>query len=1002
MGVVSTEPKLIPLRIRLPYQTEEEFIEKYGSNVARGGVFIATRALKPEGSQLAFEFVLADGRRLIRGDGVVVKAQVDEGGTRAGMTVRFVRLDSASKAMIDRLIAARTGVAPQPPEHVIAAAPPAPIAASLLPLKTVEGTAIVEGSKPSENTRGLSGFGGGALPPTAARTPVAGGYVSAFDRAPYAEAKGISGETPPTTVQAEAPSAVDAPVTESTAQVEPSLSDVAPAHAPSTGGTPAPHRSEAPDAVEASAVAVTAQNEGPAAAAVATAAAAEAPAAVPVPVVETRAEAPPTPEAPVTETRAEAPPPPEAPVTEAETEAPSPVLASTTEAQADAPSEVLASTTEAQADAPSEVLASTTEARADAPSEVLASTTAAQADAPSTVVASVTEAQADAPAAGVAPVTEAAPQSGSASSQGFAPPTSASPSQVSAPQPTEALSRGASGTRPRRRSSVLDEPVAQAPKQEIPEVVLGIDLGTTNARVAVYQAGAPRLIPLTPEGKTAVPSCVSIDDAGELIVGEAARSRMARSPQDAVIAAKRLIGQRARSKRVKEQAGQVPFQLVADAAGDTGVRLRDRVRSLTEISAALLSSLKASAEAFVGHPVGRAVLCVPAYFTDHQRAAMREAGRLAGLEVVRIFNEPSAVALAFGHGKALPRKRILVYDLGGGTFDATVVEVTGDELEAVANGGDNFLGGMDFDARIARFVSQRFEADQKVPLNVSPISALRLRDAAERAKIALSETESSTLELAGAALRADGSTVDLKLELTRAELETLTADLVDRTLQVTRDVLASANLSPQSLDEVLLVGGQSRAPLVRKKVEELVARPVRTDVDAQAAVALGAAILGHAFLEAAKGKPGVALSEVLSAPIGIATRNGGMRRVLERNTRLPAEKTILLPARSGETIGVAVFQGAAERAEDNEYLGCLNATLDKTGEVAVRFSLASDGTLALTAAGPGGRGAQVTITTDDASDELRAALYASAPLPGEETQTRKGVLGGFKKLFGRG
>ncbi|MDQ3264601.1 MAG: TIGR02266 family protein [Myxococcota bacterium] len=909
---MSTEPKLIPLRIRLPYQTEEEFIEKYGSNVARGGVFIATRALKPEGSGLAFEFVLADGRRLIRGDGVVVKAQVDEGGTRAGMTVRFVRLDSASKAMIDRLIAARTGVAPQPPEHVIAAAAPAAVAAPLLPLKKVEVPAApIAGSRPSETTRSSPGFGVGTQPPTDARAPVAGGYASAFDRAPYAEAKG---------------SAATGRSSGGSAQ-----GDRADALAPATRAIDA--RLDAPSPLEGHR-----SDTAPA-----TAAPAEAASALEAPPAAARSEAPSSAQTPLTHVAVQfAPPAAETPIAVEER----PV-----------------------AEAAAQTSGPASEEAATAPA--VPSADAAERLGPSSV------SQAPASVRG---------------------PTS---NQASSPQTPEALARGATGTRPRRRSSVLDEPIAQAPKQEIPEVVLGIDLGTTNARVAVYQGGAPRLIPLTPEGKTAVPSCVSIDDAGELIVGEAARSRMARSPQDAVIAAKRLIGQRARSKRVKEQAGQVPFQLVADAAGDTGVRLRDRVRSLTEISAALLSFLKSAAEAFVGHPVGRAVLCVPAYFTDHQRAAMREAGRLAGLEVVRIFNEPSAVALAFGHGKALPRKRILVYDLGGGTFDATVVEVTGDELEAVANGGDNFLGGMDFDARIASFVAQRFEADQKVPLNVSPISALRLRDAAERAKIALSASESSTLELAGAALRADGSTVDLKLELTRTELETLTADLVDRTLQVTRDVLASANLSPQSLDEVLLVGGQSRAPLVRKKVEELVARPVRTDVDAQAAVALGAAILGHAFLEAAKGKPGVALSEVLSAPIGIATRNGGMRRVLERNTRLPAEKTILLPARSGETIGVAVFQGAAERAEDNEYLGCLNATLDKNGEVAVRFSLASDGTLALTAAGPGGRGAQVTITTDDASDELRAALYASAPLPGEEAQARKGVLGGFKKLFGR-
>jgi molecular chaperone DnaK len=232
-------------------------------------------------------------------------------------------------------------------------------------------------------------------------------------------------------------------------------------------------------------------------------------------------------------------------------------------------------------------------------------------------------------------------------------------------------------------------------------------------------------------------------------------------------------------------------------------------------------------------------------------------------------------------------------------------------------------------------------------------------------------------------------------------MESVTDELVERTLQVTRDVLASANLSAQSLDEVLLVGGQSRSPKVRARVEELVGRNVRTDVDAQAAVAYGAAILGHALIQASKGKPGVALSEVLSAPIGIATRDGGFRRVLERNTRLPAEKTILLPGKAGESLGVLVFQGAAEQAEDNEYLGSLSATLERNGELQVRFAVGADGTLSLTAAGPGGQRTAVTLSTDDASDEVRAALYAAAPLPGEEESGKKSVLGGIKRLFGR-
>ena len=370
----SSDPKLIPLRIRLPYSSEEEFLEKYGSNVARGGVFIATRALKPEGTALSFEFVLADGARLLRGEGVVQKTQVDEGGGRSGMTVRFSRLDARSKALVDRVIARRLGVIPRPPEE--------------------------------------------------------------------------------------------------------------------PGGEP---------------------------------------------------KAPPA--------------------------APAPALLS----------------------------------------------------------------------------------------------------------PEQKF---------RRRQSLLEVPVATAPATQAgPDHILGIDLGTTNCRAAVYQEGAARMVPFDKDGRTfAIPSVVALDDKDRVLVGLRAKAQTLVDPMHTVFGAKRLMGRRARSRKIRELSKRFPYAIVPDAEGDAGVQLRGKTFTLPEIAAMLLSSVKASAQEMLGREVTRAVLCVPAYFNDHQRAAMLQAGRLAGLKVLRILNEPSAVSLAFGYGKGLARKRVLVYDLGGGTFDASVVELTGDDL----------------------------------------------------------------------------------------------------------------------------------------------------------------------------------------------------------------------------------------------------------------------------------------------------------------------------------
>jgi molecular chaperone DnaK len=783
---VERDPPAVPLRIRLPYGTEEEFIEGYGTNVAASGVFIATRSFKPTGTVLQFEFVLAGGSRLLRGEGMVIQTQVDEGGGRSGMTVRFTRLDAASKALVDRVLAARSGTPPQAPEPV------SPVIA--------------------------------ALP----------------------------AETPPT-----------------------DAADVAPAEAPPAEAPPA----EAPP-VDAALVDAASADAAPADAAPADAAPADA-------------------------------------------------------APADA----------APADA--------------APAH------AHLADAPTVDGPAADTAPAEAPRADVA-VAETT--------------LSEIPSSVSPP---------AAERRPPRPIASPAEPRRASPQGD--DVLLGIDLGTTSARCAAVIDGVPRLLPLTPDGRTFfIPSVVALVNGDRLVVGEEAKAQLLVDAGRTVSAPKRLLGRRARSAQIRAWAARLPYAVVADADGDAAVELGGAVYPLPEIVSHLLAALKVAAQEHLGRAVRRAILCAPAYFTHPQRSALLRAGHLAGLEVVRIFNEPTAVALAYGHGRGLARKRVLVYDLGGGSFDASVVQITGNDLEVVATGGDVFLGGMDFDDRLVDAL--RRESGHAEP-GAAPLELQHLRVAAERAKIVLSEVERTPVQLPWAFARA---------ELDRGTLEKLTADLVDRTVDTTRAVLHAANLAPGSLDEVLMVGGQSLAPLVRRRVEEALGRPGCPDVDPLGAVALGAAILGDALVRAEKGRGGVRLSEILSLPIGIALRDGSMRRVLDRRTPLPAEKTLSIPVSAGAPVGIAVFQGEAAVADENEYLGSLSLTAERGGEASLRFRVNADGTLQLAARGPG-LGQETVLATGDAADPIRSEIVRSAPLPGDghARAVSAGLFGGIKRLFGR-
>jgi molecular chaperone DnaK (HSP70) len=535
---------------------------------------------------------------------------------------------------------------------------------------------------------------------------------------------------------------------------------------------------------------------------------------------------------------------------------------------------------------------------------------------------------------------------------------------------------------------VLEVPVSAPVAPSLPEVVLGIDVGTTQARVAVFHEGSVRLIPTGGADMRGLPSMLAVDASGQLLVGSAALAEAERAPRHAATGLKRLIGLRARSPRLRSFVG-LPFSVAADPRGDAGIELQGRVIPLIDFAAQLLRELKSTASAFLGREATRAVLCVPAYFDARQRAVLREAGERAGLQVLRVLNAPAAATLAYGHGRGLARKRVLVVDLGGGGLEVSVVQVTGDDLEIVTTGTDPTLGGMDFDARIA----EALMSDLRSSGTATPESSLDwgpLRLAAEAAKVRLSDQEETPVSLR------EGP----GLTLSRERVEALTADLAQRVTEATREVLASSALTPQGLDAVVLVGGQSRAPLVRRRLEESLGVTVRSDVDPLGAGALGAALLGRSLLEINSGKPGATVSDVLSVPLGVAERGGTFRRVFERNTRLPADKTLVLPVTPGP-LSLAIFQGTSALAAENEYLGALHFQFERSGEAELHFSLSQDGILSLSATLPGAKRQPVTLATEDLDDAARDALIARSPFATETKESPAGLFSGLRKLFGK-
>jgi molecular chaperone DnaK len=452
--------------------------------------------------------------------------------------------------------------------------------------------------------------------------------------------------------------------------------------------------------------------------------------------------------------------------------------------------------------------------------------------------------------------------------------------------------------------------------------VIGIDLGTTNSCVAIMEGGKPRVIENS-EGDRTTPSVVAFTKDDEVVVGQSAKRQAVTNPQNTLFAVKRLIGRKFTDDVVQKDIGMVGYKVVKADNGDAWVEANGKKMAPPEISARVLMKMKKTAEDYLGETVSEAVITVPAYFNDSQRQATKDAGRIAGLNVKRIINEPTAAALAYGLDKAGGDRKIAVYDLGGGTFDVSIIEIAevdGErQFEVLSTNGDTFLGGEDFDLRIINFIADEFKKDSGVDVRKDPLAMQRLKEAAEKAKIELSSTQQTDINLPYITADANGPK-HLNVKLTRAKLEALVEDLVTKTVEPCRIALKDAGLSTKDVAEVILVGGQTRMPLVQKAVKDFFGKEPRKDVNPDEAVAVGAAIQAGVLAGEVKD---VLLLDVTPLSLGIETQGSVMTKLIEKNTTIPTKAAqVFSTAEDSQTaVTIHVLQGERERASDNKSLG---------------------------------------------------------------------------------